>query len=161
MEMLARWIENENTESEYRIIDTLTHPDASTALRFWARRPHDGLMIGRDVPSRAIARLLSHVIVYAPNEDGSDAVVHLAGSGLRMRFGRDVTGLKLSQIFVPEDFRVRLEALHDVITRGEPRLAEIIHHTSDIELLRVELLTMPVTAPNGIDRWVLAFAFYF
>ncbi|GAA0558372.1 PAS domain-containing protein [Rhizomicrobium electricum] len=161
MDTLARWIENENTESEYRAIDTLTHPDATTALRFWARRPQDGIRIGRDVPSRAIARLLSHVVVYTPLKDGSDAVVHLAGTGLRMRFGRDITGLKLSQIFVPEDFNVRLAALKDVIGRGEPRLAEVVHRTGDIEVLRLELLTLPVVAPNGQDRWALAFAFYF
>jgi hypothetical protein len=161
MNTLARWIENENTVSEYRIIDTLSHPDGPTALRFWARRPQDGIRIGRDVPARAIARLLSHVIVYAPFADGSNAVVHLAGSGLRMRFGRDITGLKLSQVFIPEDFKVRLEALNDVMARGEPRLAEIIHRTGDIEVLRMELLTLPVIAPNGKDRWVLAFAFYF
>jgi hypothetical protein len=161
MDMLARWIENENTVSEYRVIDALTHPDATTALRFWARRPQDGIRIGRDVPSRAIARLLSHMAIYAPLPDGSDAVVHLAGSGLRMRFGRDITGLKLSQIFVPEDFEVRRAALNDVIGRGEPRLAEIIHRTGDIEVLRLELLTLPVIAPNGKDRWALNIAFYF
>lgn len=161
MDTLAQWIENENTVSEYRIIDTLSHPDAPTALRFWARRPHDGLRIGRDIPSRAIARLLSHVIVYAPFADGSNAMVHLAGSGLRMRFGRDITGLKLSQVFVPEDFQVRLAAINDVITRGEPRLAEIVHRASGIEVLRMEILALPVIAPNGNDRWVLTFAFYF
>jgi hypothetical protein len=161
METLAHWIENEDTVSEYRAIDALSHPEATTALRFWARRPQDGLMIGRDVPSRAIARLLSHIAIYAPLADGSDAVVHLAGSGLRMRFGRDITGLMMSQVFLPEDFQVRLAAIKDVIKCGEPRLAEIVHRTGGLEILRLELLTLPVLAPNGKDRWALAFVFYF
>jgi hypothetical protein len=161
MDTLARWIENETTQSEYRVVDALRHPDAITALRFWARRPPDGLMIGRDVPSRAIARLLSHVAVYAPLPDGSDAKVHLAGSALRRRFGRDITGLMMSEVFIPEDFKVRMAAVNSVVGRGEPRLAEITHHAGDIEVLRLELLLLPVTAPNGIDRWALGFALYF
>ncbi len=161
METLARWIEDEHTQSAYRTLDTLTHPDAKTALRFWARRPADGIRIGRDGPSRAIARLLSHVAIYAPLADASDAVVHLAGSGLRQRFGRDVTGLLMSEIFSPEDFMVRLASMLNVIKTGEPRMAQIVHHAGDIEVLRLELFALPVTAPGGIDRWALTFAFYF
>lgn len=160
MDMLARWIEDDSTQSEYRIIDVLNHPDAPTALRFWARRPLDGLKIGRDIPSRAIAKLLSHLAIYAPLPDFSDAYTHLAGSGLRRRFGREITGLKMSDVFVPQDFAIRLEAIKDVIERGEPRLAEIVHRSGGIELLRLELLAFPVTAPNGIDRWAATFAFY-
>jgi hypothetical protein len=62
---------------------------------------------------------------------------------------------------VPEDFEMRLAGLKDVIARGEPRLAGIVHRTGGIEVLRLELLALPVTAPNGKDRWVLTFAFYF
>jgi hypothetical protein len=160
MTTLAHWIENETTTSEYRLIDALRHPDATTVLRFWARRPPDGLMIGRDIPSRSIAKLLSHVAIYAPFSNGNDAKVHLAGSALRRRFGRDITGLLMSDIFVPDDFRVRFAALKDVIRTGEPRLAEIVHRVGDIEILRLELLAIPVTAPNGVDRWAATFAFY-
>lgn len=160
MDTLARWIENETTTSEYRTVDALRHPDAITALRFWARRPPDGLRIGRDIPSRPIAKLLSGLVIYTPLADCSDARVHLAGSGLWRRFGRDITGLLMSQLLSPDDFRIRITEFREVIECGEPRLAEIIHSTAGIEVLRVDMLVLPVVAPNGTDRWIATFGFY-
>lgn len=161
MDTIARWIENEATQSAYRIIDALTHTDADAMLRFWAERPADGIRIGRDVPSHAIARQLATISLYAPLDDKPDARVHLAGEGLKRRFGRDITGRLMSELFSPADFKIRFAAIMDVITRGEPRLAEITHRIGSLEVMRLELLTLPVVAPNGIDRWALTVAFYF
>jgi len=161
MDRLAEWIEGGMTHSEFVPIDALTHPNAKAALQFWAERPSDGIHIGRDVPSRLIARLLSHVTIYEPLPDGSDFKVHLAGSGIRHRFGRDITGETMAEIYSPEDMPVRFKTLQEVIATGEPRMTRITHRAGKVDVLKIELLQIPVVAPNGHDRWVLTFVFYF
>ncbi len=161
MDRLAEWIEGGMTQSEFVPIDTLTHPNAEAALQFWGERPGDGIHIGRDLPSRLIARLLSHVTIYEPLADRSDFKVHLAGSGMRHRFGRDITGETMSEIYSPSDFPVRYKTLLEVIAHNEPRMMRIIHRAGTVDVLKIELFQIPVVGPNGLDRWALTFVFYF
>jgi len=161
VERAAEWIESGITSAEFRRVEVLTHPDAQAALRFWQNRPADGIKIGRDVPSRAIARLLSRTVIYEPIEGGRDFKVHLAGSGIRRRFDRDITGECISQLYNAGDLQPRLNGIQDVLASNEARMAQIIHRAADLEVLRIELFQIPLAAPNGVDRWVLTFAFYF
>jgi hypothetical protein len=85
----------------------------------------------------------------------------LCGSGIRRRFGREITGELLSGLYRTEDLPPRFRGINDVVKSGEPSRARIIHMTGDVEVMKLELFQMPVTAPNGVDRWVLAFALYF
>ena len=101
MDGSAALIAGREDESEFLCVDALEHWLAPEALDFWEHRPADGIMIGRDVPSRAIARLLNRVIIYEPIDDYRDMKVRLAGVALRRRFDQDVTGLKMSDLFGP------------------------------------------------------------
>lgn len=157
----AEWIASGKNLSDYQRVNALEHWLAPEALRFWDRRPADGIVIGRDVPSRAIARLLNRVIVYEPIDDHHDLKVRLAGTAVRHRFGHDITGQKMSELFSPAEFPIRFQTVMEVIERNEPRMARIVHGSTDVEILRIELLTLPVVAPNGGDRWALTFCFYF
>lgn len=143
-------------------IEELIHRDAKLAMALWRDRKADGIRIGRDVPSRAIARLLSRIAICAPVADGEDYRIHLAGSAINHRFGRDITGERLSEIFdEPSEFQARIDAMKESAATGEPRMMRIVHLAGSVELLRYELVVLPVTAPNGKDRWALVFAFYF
>jgi hypothetical protein len=161
MDKAADWIESGTTRADYARVDGLTHPDATQALRFWQERPADGIRMGRDVPSRSIARLLSRIVIYRPINGGADFKVHLAGTGIRQRFGRDITGETVKQLFKASDLTGRYQTLTDVLALDEARMVRILHSAGSIDVLTVELLQMPVVAPNGVDRWVLTFAFYF
>jgi hypothetical protein len=161
MERLVDWIESGMIHADYACVDALTHPDAALAVDFWQARPADGIRMGRDVPSRAIARLLSRTAIYEPVDSGMDFKVHLAGTSLRQRFGRDVTGESITQLFGAGDLPGRHQALKDVIALNEARMAHIVYSVASVDVLTVELLQMPIIALNGMDRWVLAFAFYF
>lgn len=160
MDQVANWIESGKTRAHYALVDYLTHPDAATALRFWNDRPADGVRMGRDVPSRGIARLLSRIVIYNPVDGGADFKVHLAGTGIRQRFGRDITGESITQLFNTGDLPERYQTLKDVVWLNEQRMARIVHRAGTVAVLTVELLHVPILAPNGRDRWVLAFAFY-
>jgi len=155
-----RWIEGGMTRSDFVRVDHLAHPDAALALHFWQKRPIDGIHMGRDVPSRDIARLLSRVLIYEAIDGGEDFKVHLAGSSVQQRFGRDITGESISQLFSGGDLPVRYEALKEVVWLDEPRMARIVHRIGKVDVLTIELLQVPIVAPNGSDRWVLTFVFY-
>jgi hypothetical protein len=161
MNKVADWIESGKTRAAYARVDALTHPDAVLAIDFWQARPADGIRMGRDVPSRAIARLLSRTAIYEPIDNGADFKVHLAGTNLRQRFGRDITGESITQLFSAGDLPGRHQTLKDIIALNEARMARIVHSIASVDVLTVELLQMPIIAVNGTDRWVLTFAFYF
>lgn len=162
MDRFAVWTGGGSTEAETLPIKAMAHPDAEMAMQFWRARPADGIHIGRDVPSRSIARLLSRIAVCEPLPDGSDYRVHLAGSTINQRIGYDIAGAYISEIFDdPSEFCVRLKGLNEALDSGEPRMMRIIHRAGSVELLRHEIVVLPVTAPNGKDRWALVFAFYF
>ena len=162
MDRFANSIGPGMAKASFHPIESMVDPDAEIALRYWRDRPFDGIRIGRDVPSRAIARLLSRIVICEPTPDGSDYRMRLAGSVIHQQLGCDVTGENLSAIFdEPSEFHARFTGLRDVIQTGEPRMIRIVHHVGSVELMRHELVVLPVTAPNGIDRWALVFAFYF
>ncbi len=161
MASVATWIATGEEDCEYRRVPVLEHWLAPEALRFWEQRPADGIMIGRDVPSRAIARLLNRNIVYQPVDSGGDLKVRLAGSALRQRFEHDVTGWKMSEMFGPAAFPIRFRTTMEAIESGKPRMVRVAHKINNLEILHLELLILPVVAPSGGDRWALVFCFYF
>lgn len=142
-------------------VDDVVHPDAAVAMAFWRDRKADGIHIGRDVPSRAVARLLSRVVVCRPTDDG-DFRVHLAGGTINQRFQRDITGERVSELFSdPTDRTACLDGVNAAIATGQPHLVRVTRRAARVELLRNETVVLPATAPNGKDRWALVFAFYF
>lgn len=162
MDRFADLIGPGKAKADLRSIETVIDPDAEIALRFWRERPSDGIRVGRDVPSRAIARLLSRVAICEPTPDGGDYRMRLVGSVIHQRLGCDVTGVTISEIYdEPSEFKLRFNGLKDAIDTGEPRLTRVVYRAGSVELMGYELVVLPVTAPNGIDRWALVFAFYF
>lgn len=161
MPVTVDWIQSEETKSEYRIVSQLTHSAGAAALRFWNSRPQDGIVVGRDIPSRAVAKLLSRLIVYQPIVGEADFKVHLAGTSIRRRFGRDITGERMSEVFVPEEFPVRYETLVDGLKNDEPRMASIVHRAGSVDILRLELLMLPAWSSDHSERWPLVICFYF
>ena len=152
---------NVGIHSEYRSIGTLTHPQAMKAVAFWDARPADGIIIGRDVPSRAIASLLSYVIVHEPIDGGSDLKVRLAGASIRKRFGRDITGETMSKMFPTPDFPDRLSSVMTAIETGVPQYAFCLVTSGSLVILHTELVIMPVLAHDRVTKWGLTVASFF
>lgn len=157
----AAWIGKSGPRSEYHVVTSLTHRLSGAARCFWEQRPADGIVIGRDVPSRAIARLLSQIVVYRPIDGGRDFVVHIAGDSVRRRFSADITGKKLTELFPPEECPIRSGTLVEAMERNEPRMVTIGHSNGSLEILRLELLILPALSPDRSEMWPLIFCFYF
>jgi len=147
--------------TEYEAIAAPTHPDAAKALAFWQARPADGIIIGRDLPSRAIASLLSHVIVHEPIDGGNDLKVRLAGTAVRRRFGRDITGCTLSELFPTDSFTYRLRSVMMAIETGEPQYADCQISNGNLDLLHSQLLILPVLSADRANKWAMTVVFFF
>lgn len=81
------------------VLDKLCHPNARALLECW--REHEakgGMRMGRDIPSRALAKLLPNIIIGEPIGGWDDARIRLAGTALMERFGRDVAGELTSEL---------------------------------------------------------------
>jgi hypothetical protein len=148
-------------QSEYRPIAAPSHPEAVKALAFWDARPADGIVIGRDVPSRAIASLLSHIIVHEPINGGTDLKVRVAGTAVRKRFGRDITGEILSHLFPTPSFPDRLKSVLTAIETGAPQFADCQLNSGSLELLHSELVILPIFAPDRVTKWAMTIVFFF
>ena len=56
-----------------------------------------GMRMGRDIPSRALAKFLPNIVISEPVGDWEDAHIRLAGSVYTERFGCDITGTLLAR----------------------------------------------------------------
>lgn len=162
MNRFAGLIGNGTAQAEFVSIDRMIHPDAGLVAKFWDHRPADGIRIGRDVPSRSIARLLGRTVVCEPIDTGRDVRIRVAGHDVTRRFSRDIVRSPMSAIFTDRDeFDLRLRTVNEVVATGTPRMMRIVHRCGTVELLRQEAVALPATAPDGVSRWALVFALYF
>lgn len=146
---------------EYRTMPAPTHSGAQKLLAFWKARPADGIVVGRDVPSRAIAAILNNIAIFEPVDGGRDLKVRLAGSSLRRRFDGEITGKLMSELFPPEDFR---DHLKQTLLGLKTDTAVIINShliSGAVEKMHMEVVVLPILAPDRVSKWVLAGLFYF
>ena len=145
----------------YAIIAAPRHPDSKKLVAFWNASGPDGIVMGRDVPSRKIANLLSHIMVWEPLDDSSDMNVRLAGAALQRRFAGDLKGRMMSELFPPSDFRDHLRNALGVIESGAPLVLDSHVSCGKIEQLHLEVVMLPIASPDRAHRWLLAGSFYF
>ncbi len=131
-------------------------------LEQWrAREAAGGFVVGRDVPSRALACVLRNLVLYEPVDADADFRIRVAGTALMRRFGRDVTGLRLSEIYSPRNFELRRAAMLAVIATSKPHCVDVKLAGDRRVFLRFEALRLPVWSPNRLSAWVLGGFFCF
>lgn len=139
-----------------------SHSDARHLFDFWrARKEEGGFVIGKHVPSRPLARLLSHLAVYEPLDGGADFRARIAGTSLIRRFGRDITGLKLSELFAPHAFKAQCEDFRKLLRTGEPYIVEVKATVDGYPTLHFEIVALPVLAPDETTPCILSGLFYY
>lgn len=105
-------------------IETPRHVHARLLHEQWRARENT-FVIGRDIPSRPLAPVLKNVAVLEPNRDHSDFHVRLAGIAWMRRYGCDVTGAMLSQLYDTETFAGRRDLLQALLKDGIPLFREV------------------------------------
>ncbi|HEV2562857.1 MAG TPA: PAS domain-containing protein [Rhizomicrobium sp.] len=143
------------------LIAAPTNFGAQLLLETWRKRAADGgFVVGRDLPSRALSSILRNLAVFEPIDNQTDFHVRLAGTGMLRRFGRDITGVRLSEVFPPQLFERRKAMLLATIHSGQPVMGDIELAHGNRKPLRFEIVALPVLAPDRVTPWVLAGLFY-
>jgi hypothetical protein len=142
-------------------IEAPTHEGVKELLAYWtACNRAGGFVMGRDIPSRAIARLTKHLVVMEPIGSGEDFRYRLVGSVLNHRLGRDITGMLVSDVFpetVVTDF---LLSLNKAIATGAPVFQDVRVSGVLGEVRRPEAVLLPMKSPDQTATWVLNGVFY-
>ena len=159
------WGEVDNRAPDYRErsarLDAPKHPGAVLTLRVWQERGGaDGFRVGRDIPSRALSRVLRNLAVYEPIDGARDFRVRIAGTAFYRRFGRDVTGERFSELFDPEVFAHNRAILAQTIESGVPTVIEYECAQGSRVPVHHECLLLPVRSPDGAARWALTGLFF-
>ena len=136
------------------------HFGARLLFNHWrVKQAAGGMVVGRDLPVRELTPALRNLILYEPLEGGHDFQVRLAGSANLRRFGRDVTGQRLSEMFEGDAFEWRRKTLANALVTREHVSTDVLLKRSRGDSLRFEVLTLPVLNESGA-RWALGGIFY-
>lgn len=123
------------------------------------RKARDGFAVGRDIPSRALSSVLRNIAVFEPVE--GDFRARIGGTALLRRFGRDITGARLSELYAPAIFARHYGWLGDAMDANRPIIRHIQTQQGNHKPLGFELVVLPVLAPDLCTKWVLAGFFYY
>jgi hypothetical protein len=136
------------------------HRDARMLLDFWNERGRV-LVMGQDLPSRRIARLLPNLAILDYRAARQDFRVRLAGFLLMRRFGRDIGQHYLSEV-VPGQELERIHALlMEAYDTGMPVIRDIKIKSPMRPLLHYELVLLRALAVDLQTPLVLMGLFFF
>ena len=152
---------NADLEESRVPIEVPTQYGARLLLDHWrVRSESTGFVVGRDVPSRALAGVLRNLALYEPFDDSADFRMRLAGTVFMRRFGRDVTGLNLSDIYPDAGFDVQRADLLEIIEKMAPAIFDVKLTRAGRVFQRFEGVRLPVLSPDRSQTWVLGALFY-
>ena len=164
--VLGRFVDRSHYDYEHRFrrVKEPSHPSTIALLDHWyACLPQGGMRMVRDVPARAIMTWMKDIVVSAPIDDWADARLRLVGSAMTEYFGRDVTGLTMTEVFAgqPSDREMLLTGGRTCIASNRPGTVEQTLLDNGKEVLKQEMTAMPLWSPAGDERWLLTATFNF
>lgn len=141
-------------DPRYAVCAEPSHPEARKFLAVWRKHAAGvDIKIGKDIPSRAFARFLTNLMIVEPIEGGSDCRIRLAGTLVRRRYGREVSGERLSALFSRDTFEQNLARMKAVRETGTPLvLAGTLEH-EDATPLNFEVIILRARAAKDDAIW--------
>lgn len=113
-------------------------------LQVWKNLMKEGEVSLRDLPSRSMAPFLQNIIVWEPVNGWKDARVRLMGSGLVFRFGGNVKGKLMSEVFSHIERPQHIGLLSAGMRRNAPTFVKSTIRCGEIELMTLELMMAPI-----------------
>ena len=130
------------------------HPKAVAFLDTWRTHAHGrDLVIGKDIPSRPFARFLDNFMLAEPIENDTDCRIRLAGSSLRKRYKREVSGERFSKLFSPAIAAENLARLRKVRETGTPSIFSAVIIADGAPTLQYEVLVLRALASDEVTMW--------
>jgi hypothetical protein len=138
------------------------HSSAQELLAYWKTcRARGDFVMGRDVPARAIARLTKNFVVFESSRSPGDFRFRLVGSVLQDRFGRDVSGLLISEVYDSATAHSFQLSLDKVIGTQMP-VFQVVRVKGVLGDVRwPETILLPMKSPDKCDDWILCGLFYY
>jgi hypothetical protein len=138
----------------YHILAEPLHPLAVAFLRAWREvSATRELVTGKDIPSHLFVRFLSNLMTVEPIEGDTDGRIRVAGSALRNRYGRDVTGARFSQLHTSPGAADNLMRLREVRRTGTPIVFGATIIRARAPALCYETLLLRILAPDEHTYW--------
>jgi hypothetical protein len=164
--VLGRIVDRSHYELEHRLaaVKTPVHPASIQLLAYWREcDARGGMRMGRDIPSRAIGALLRDLCVAEPVDNWVDARIRLAGSAMAEYFGRDVSGMLMSEIIggSEEDWHLLMNGARYATAHNKPGTVEQTLLDKGLVVLRQEMTAVPIWSPDGDARWLVTGTFNF
>ena len=153
-------VTGQSLEMTVHEMDAPTHEGAKEIFAYWQERCRTGdFIMGRDVPSRAITRLTKNLNVLEPIDAGEDFRFRLVGSELNHRIGRDISGMRVSEVYPDIVVKGFLASLNKVAA-GTPvfQNVRVVGALGDVR--RPEVVMVPMKSPDRTATWILHCAFY-
>lgn len=139
------------------ILAAPVHAEAIELHRYWlACQARGGVKLGRDLPSREIAKLMSKLSVLEANADETDFRFRLVGSSWLDRFGRDIKGEWVSSLYEPDIFEQYRAGVSSVLKTGEPKFTDVCIYERRQLAHHIEYTQLPLVEA---DRCILMGAF--
>jgi hypothetical protein len=135
------------------------HPHAKLLLSHW-REKGCGLIVGRDLPSRPLARVLPNLSLWDYCGERKEFRARLAGFALTRRFGRDISTCRLSDIMAPDEYARHHAWMMRVLDTGEPCSLEIRIKSRRRSAFHLEALFLKVLAADLATPLILFALFY-
>lgn len=164
--VLGQPVHQPSPEFEYpkAVLIEPEHPSSAALIEIWrGYEAAGGMRMGRDIPSRAFGKFLPNIVIAEPAPDWSDAHIRLAGSVFTERFGRDITGMELSELYRadPQACAFLLEGAREADRTRKPGMISARVVAGSVEIMRFESVCLPIYAPDGGGRWIMVGTFRF
>ena len=146
----------------YKVVADPSHEGTIQLIQYWREKDSSGgLVVGRDIPSKAISNILSNLIVYEPISDFADFRVQHAGTRNYAHYHGDVTGKLMSELFDAEAFKYNCAKAKEVLLSHRMMIFEADLSQFGITRRTYEVVLLPVLAPDRSSPWMLCGIFRF
>jgi hypothetical protein len=144
-------------------IDPPLHPGSQQLVRYWdrCRELPGGLTIGRDLPTRTILKILDKLYLLDPIAGATDFRFRLAPSGLIRRFGTDVSGHLLSELYSGRAFEQYAQGLRQTLEFERPVSYDVRVIGAAKDVMHLERVSVPVKSRDLSRTLLLGGTFYF
>jgi hypothetical protein len=125
---------------------------------YWAsRRRSTRLPARRDIEPMALKRHLPTVSLIDVAPEGPDFRIRLAGTGLYPVFGREITGLKLDQVYPTDEIAYWREQLESVVRERRPAAGQHSLAWRGVGRLSVFWLRLPLASDGEQVDMILGY----
>lgn len=134
------------------ILEWLSAPEQEETkqlLRLWNDLQKDGVLSLRSLTLPPMAPFLKYIIIWEPVDEWKDARVRLMGDKLIFRFGGNIKGKLMSEVFSHIEKPQHIGLLRAGMRLNKPSFIKSYMRCGHIEMMTLELFSCPIRDVGG------------